>query len=96
MGEMSDGEDWIDVERWGLSREELRKGRDEDQGGEGGGAAGDEDAGGVGGGVVMGGRKGKRSRRNVAGGKEKEKEKERDGGREKERDKEKEREKEKE
>lgn len=69
VGEMSDGEDWIDVDRWGMSRSELRKGRDEDSGaatGENGAVAvaaeGDVDAQGA---VVMGGRKGKR-RRNAA------------------------------
>lgn len=68
VGEMSDGEDWVDVERWGMSRSELRKGRDEDSGaanGENGAAVtegGDVDAQGA---VVMGGRKGKR-RRNAA------------------------------
>jgi hypothetical protein len=30
VGELSDGEDWIDAERWGLQPGELRKGRDED------------------------------------------------------------------
>lgn len=30
LGEMSDGEDWIDEEYWGLEKGELRKGRDED------------------------------------------------------------------
>lgn len=30
VGELSDGEDWIDTERWGLQAGELRKGRDED------------------------------------------------------------------
>ncbi|KAL8854555.1 MAG: hypothetical protein Q9221_000590 [Calogaya cf. arnoldii] len=30
LGEMSDGEDWIDKEEWGLE-EDLRKGRDEDE-----------------------------------------------------------------
>lgn len=96
VGEMSDGEDWIDVDRWGLTREELRKGRDEDQGGEGTGNGGDEEGGGAGaGGVVMGGRKGKRRNQrtaNAAAGKEKE----RDGGRDREKDKEKEKEREKE
>ena len=69
VGEMSDGEDWIDVDRWGMSRSELRKGRDEDSGAataENGAVAataeGDVDAQGA---VVMGGRKGKR-RRNAA------------------------------
>ncbi|KAF7505729.1 hypothetical protein GJ744_000495 [Endocarpon pusillum] len=31
VGELSDGEDWIDAERWGLQPGELRKGRDEDE-----------------------------------------------------------------
>ncbi|KAL8874398.1 MAG: hypothetical protein Q9174_000243 [Haloplaca sp. 1 TL-2023] len=35
IGEMSDGEDWYDKEKWGLT-EDLRKGRDEDQEEEGG------------------------------------------------------------
>ena len=30
VGELSDGEDWIDTERWGLQAGELRKCRDED------------------------------------------------------------------
>jgi len=30
VGEMSDGEDWIDAEAWGLVPEELKKGTDED------------------------------------------------------------------
>jgi hypothetical protein len=30
VGQLSDGEDWIDTERWGLQAGELRKGRDED------------------------------------------------------------------
>lgn len=30
VGELSDGEDWIDAERWGLQPGELRKGKDED------------------------------------------------------------------
>ena len=30
VGEMSDGEDWVDLERWGLLPGELRKGRDEE------------------------------------------------------------------
>lgn len=67
VGEMSDGEDWIDHEAWGLQKDELRKGRDED-----GGAAvaaaleaaggGSNEVGEEGSGVVMGGRKGKRRR----------------------------------
>lgn len=31
VGELSDGEDWIDAEKWGLQAGELRKGRDEDE-----------------------------------------------------------------
>lgn len=31
VGELSDGEDWIDAEQWGLQSGELRKGRDEDE-----------------------------------------------------------------
>jgi hypothetical protein len=31
VGEMSDGEDWVDLEEWGLHEEELKKGRDEDE-----------------------------------------------------------------
>ncbi|KAK5073911.1 hypothetical protein LTR64_006949 [Lithohypha guttulata] len=67
VGEMSDGEDWIDCDRWGLQRSELRKGRDEDSGAaEGGnlivGTEGGDDAPA---GVQIGGRKGKRRR--VAG-----------------------------
>ena len=30
VGEFSDGEDWIDTERWGLQPGELKKGKDED------------------------------------------------------------------
>ena len=64
VGEMSDGEDWIDEERWGLQKGELKKGRDED-----GAVAGvieqpntgeTEDNNNAA--VVMGGRKGKRRR----------------------------------
>jgi hypothetical protein len=50
VGEMSDGEDWIDHERWGLQPGELRKGRDEDE------DAVEEN--------TIGGRKGKRRARN--------------------------------
>ena len=50
VGELSDGEDWIDAERWGLQPGELRKGRDEDE------DAMDEN--------TIGGRKGKRRARN--------------------------------
>ena len=50
VGEMSDGEDWIDYERWGLQPGELRKGRDEDE------DAVEEN--------TIGGRKGKRRARN--------------------------------
>lgn len=33
VGEMSDGEDWYDKEKWGLKEDEdLRKGADEDDG----------------------------------------------------------------
>jgi hypothetical protein len=48
--EMSDGEDWIDYEQWGLQPGELRKGRDEDE------DAVEEN--------TIGGRKGKRRARN--------------------------------
>lgn len=50
IGEMSDGEDWIDTEEWGLQPGELRKGRDEDE------DAVEEN--------TIGGRKGKRRGRN--------------------------------
>ena len=30
VGEMSDGEDWVDLEEWGLKPGELVKGREED------------------------------------------------------------------
>ena len=30
VGELSDGEDWIDAEAWGLQPEDLKKGTDED------------------------------------------------------------------
>ena len=50
VGEMSDGEDWIDSERWGLQPGELKKGRDEDE------DAVEEN--------TIGGRKGKRRARN--------------------------------
>jgi hypothetical protein len=50
VGEMSDGEDWIDYERWGLQPGEIRKGRDEDE------DAVEEN--------TIGGRKGKRRARN--------------------------------
>jgi RXT2-like, N-terminal len=50
VGELSDGEDWIDAERWGLQPGELRKGRDEDD------DVMDEN--------TIGGRKGKRRARN--------------------------------
>ena len=50
VGEMSDGEDWIDYEQWGLQPGELRKGRDEDE------DAVEEN--------TIGGRKGKRRARN--------------------------------
>jgi hypothetical protein len=51
VGEMSDGEDWIDYQRWNLKPGELKKGRDEDDdGGE------DREVAGI------GGRKGKRRR----------------------------------
>jgi len=30
VGEMSDGEDWVDLEEWGLREDELKKGRDEE------------------------------------------------------------------
>ncbi|KAF2667717.1 hypothetical protein BT63DRAFT_480644 [Microthyrium microscopicum] len=30
VGEMSDNEDWVDLEEWGLHPDELKKGRDED------------------------------------------------------------------
>lgn len=102
VGEMSDGEDWIDVDKWAISKEELRKGRDEDGVGDvGGGNAGDEDgvgAGASGGAVVMGGRKGKRRTRTAAGAKERDtgRERERDKDRDKERDRDRETGKEKE
>ncbi|KIW52392.1 hypothetical protein PV05_08032 [Exophiala xenobiotica] len=47
VGEWSDGEDWIDAEAWGLTPEELKKGKDEEE------VEGQEDT----------GRKGKRRRR---------------------------------
>jgi hypothetical protein len=50
VGEMSDGEDWIDYEQWGLQPGELRKGRDDDE------DAVEEN--------TIGGRKGKRRARN--------------------------------
>jgi hypothetical protein len=50
VGDLSDGEDWIDAERWGLQPGELRKGRDEDE------DVMDEN--------TIGGRKGKRRARN--------------------------------
>jgi hypothetical protein len=50
VGELSDGEDWIDAEKWGLQLGELRKGRDEDD------DAMEEN--------TIGGRKGKRRARN--------------------------------
>ena len=50
IGEMSDGEDWIDYDQWGLQPGELRKGRDEDE------DAVEEN--------TIGGRKGKRRARN--------------------------------
>ena len=50
IGEMSDGEDWIDYEQWNLQPGELRKGRDEDE------DAVEEN--------TIGGRKGKRRARN--------------------------------
>ena len=31
VGELSDGEDWIDVEKWGLQAGDLTKGKDEDE-----------------------------------------------------------------
>ena len=30
VGEMSDGEDWIDAEAWGEREEDLKKGKDEE------------------------------------------------------------------
>ncbi|KAL8717129.1 MAG: hypothetical protein Q9181_008355, partial [Wetmoreana brouardii] len=64
VGEMSDGEDWIDEKEWGLEMGELRKGRDEDASalvegaavanGEGGLSLGEDTS------VIIGGRKGKR------------------------------------
>jgi len=66
VGEMSDGEDWIDHEAWGLQKDELRKGRDEDSGAaialETAAGGGTHEAGEEGGAVVLGGRKGKRRR----------------------------------
>ena len=53
VGEISDGEDWIDHQRWGLTPSELKKGKDEeDEAGEEREVAG------------IAGRKGKRHRRN--------------------------------
>ncbi|KAK5956039.1 hypothetical protein OHC33_002612 [Knufia fluminis] len=70
VGELSDGEDWVDGGYWGLGSGELRKGRDEDAGEGvtvgtvGGGQEGSGNVGGGGGevegGIVLGGRKGKR------------------------------------
>jgi hypothetical protein len=31
VGELSDNEDWVDLEEWGLKPEELKKGKDEDE-----------------------------------------------------------------
>lgn len=31
VGEMSDNEDWVDLEEWGLKPDELKKGKDEDE-----------------------------------------------------------------
>ena len=51
VGEMSDGEDWVDTQKWGLGPGELKKGKDEED------EAGDERE------VTgIGGRKGKRRR----------------------------------
>ena len=51
IGEISDGEDWIDVQKWGLAPDELKKGKDEEE------EAGEERE------VTgIGGRKGKRRR----------------------------------
>lgn len=47
VGEWSDGEDWVDAEAWGLTADELKKGKDEEE------VEGQEDT----------GRKGKRRRR---------------------------------
>lgn len=72
VGEMSDGEDWIDERYWGLTTGELRKGRDEDASAVVEGVAAPANANAVGEGgagagagegetnVIMGGRKGKR------------------------------------
>ncbi len=64
VGELSDGEDWIDAERWGLQPGELRKGRDEDEDVLVGEGHGDAHGIGNGGGAGGGGRKGKRRARN--------------------------------
>ncbi|KAF1982935.1 hypothetical protein K402DRAFT_466393 [Aulographum hederae CBS 113979] len=40
VGEMSDGEDWVDVEEWGLVEGQLGKGREEDEEEEDGGGHG--------------------------------------------------------
>lgn len=72
VGELSDGEDWVDEERWGVQGE-LRKGRDEEENNGAGGHVGGSSigVGGVGtgdggdeatGAVAIGGRKGKRRR----------------------------------
>ncbi|KAI9887420.1 MAG: hypothetical protein M1823_000757 [Watsoniomyces obsoletus] len=37
IGEMSDGEDWVDLNKWGLNPGELRKGVDDDEGDDAGG-----------------------------------------------------------
>jgi len=71
VGELSDGEDWIDEGYWGLESGELRKGRDEDSGanvdiivtgveGEGGEGPEKSAMATANAAVVMGGRKGKR------------------------------------
>lgn len=69
VGEMSDGEDWVDAEAWGLQRSELRKGRDEDSGAAEGGnlPVGTEGTEYQPAGVQIGGKKGRGGRRRVAG-----------------------------
>jgi hypothetical protein len=39
VGEMSDGEDWVDLEEWGLEPEDLVKGKEEDDNGDANGDA---------------------------------------------------------
>lgn len=58
LGELSDGEDWIDAASWGLAEGELRKGRDEDDAN----GNGEEDVNATGATAGGVGRKGKRRR----------------------------------